>query len=204
MSTGFNSSQDTKYDWENHKTAEELEYSLRNEPSVIFVIFFFKAPAAAGGSGGTSGSTAPASGSTSGSTAPASGSTSGSTAPASGSTSGSTAPASGSTSGSTAPASGSTSGSAPPAGASPQDLAKENDVLRNMLKNDLASHDEVVYTEVNLSEDPNNKDLANYKKLAQDSMGIDLTLLDQAPVVAVMNRGKKILYSNLCLFSRLV
>ena len=69
-----------------------------------------------------------------------------------------------------------------------KDLGKANDALRNKIKNDLSAHDEVVYTEVNLSDDNPKKD--SYKQLAENEMGIDTKLLDQGPVVAVLNRGE--------------
>ena len=112
----FNSSPDTRYDWDQHSDGEDLAISLSNEPGVIFVIFFSK----------------------------------------------------------------NVEGN--------DDLSKANDSLRNILKNDLASHDEVVYTEVDLSDD--NDQLESYQKLAKDDMGIDLTYLEDGPIVAVMNRGE--------------
>ena len=114
--TAFNSSPDTRYDWDEHSDGEDLAISLSNEPSVIFVVLFNKK----------------------------------------------------------------VEGN--------DELDQANDSLRNILKNDLSSHDEVVYTEVDLSDD--NEQLESYQKLAKDDMGIDLTLLDQGPIVAVMNRGE--------------
>ena len=38
----FNTSPDTKYNWDNHANADDLFVTLANEPQVIFVIFFFK------------------------------------------------------------------------------------------------------------------------------------------------------------------
>ena len=112
----FNSSPDTRYDWDAHATGEELSISLSNEPGVIFVVFFNKEAEGK------------------------------------------------------------------------DDLSKANDSLRNILKNDLASHDEVTYTEVDMSE--KNKELESYKKLATKDIGIDITLLETGPIVAVMNRGE--------------
>ena len=112
----FNTSPDTRYDWDEHTDGEDLAISLSNEPGVIFVVLFNKQ----------------------------------------------------------------VEGN--------DELSEANDSLRNILKNDLASHDEVVYTEVDLSDD--NEQLESYQKLAKDDMGIDLTLLDKGPVVAVMNRGE--------------
>ena len=112
----FNTSPDTRYDWDAHTSGEDLSISLSNEPGVIFVVFFNKEAEGK------------------------------------------------------------------------EDLSKANDSLRNILKNDLASHDEVVYTEVDMSD--KNEKLESYKKLAQKDMGIDITLLETGPIVAVMNRGE--------------
>ena len=38
----FNTSPDTKYNWDNHVNADDLFVTLTNEPQVIFVVFFFK------------------------------------------------------------------------------------------------------------------------------------------------------------------
>ncbi len=112
----FNTSPDTRYDWDQHTDGEDLSISLANEPGVIFVIFFSKTVEG------------------------------------------------------------------------DDDLSKANDSLKNILKNDLANHDEVVYTEVDLSDDT--PQLESYQKLAKEDMGIDLTLLDKGPIVAVTNRGE--------------
>ena len=112
----FNTSPDTRYDWDQHTDGEDLSISLANEPGVIFVVFFSKE---------VDGNDV---------------------------------------------------------------LSQANDSLRNVLKNDLINHDEVVYTEVDMSE--TNEQLESYTKLAQTDMGIDTALLDQGPIVAVMNRGE--------------
>ena len=114
--TAFNSSPDTKYDWDEHSDGEDLAISLSNEPAIIFVVFFYKA----------------------------------------------------------------VEGN--------DELSTANDSLRNTIKNDLSSHDEVVYTEVNMSDD--NENLETYARLAQNDMGIDVALLEEGPLVAVMNRGQ--------------
>uniref|UniRef100_A0A7S3KBB3 Thioredoxin domain-containing protein n=1 Tax=Euplotes crassus TaxID=5936 RepID=A0A7S3KBB3_EUPCR len=113
--TAFNTSPDTKYDWEDHTDGEDLAISLSNEPAIIFAVFFFKK----------------------------------------------------------------IDGN--------DDLDKANDSLRNLLTNDLKEHNEVIYTEVDLSDEA--PQLESYQKLAKDDMGIDLTLLEKGPIVAVMNRG---------------
>ena len=112
----FNTSPDTRYDWDQHTDGEDLSISLSNEPAIIFVVFFNKE---------VEGNEA---------------------------------------------------------------LSKANDSLRNVLKNDLASHDEVVYTEVDMAS--TNPQLASYTKLAATDMGIDVSLLETGPIVAVMNRGE--------------
>ncbi|CAI2380130.1 unnamed protein product [Moneuplotes crassus] len=114
-SIAFNTSPDTKYDWEDHTDGEDLSVSLSNEPAIIFVVFFSKKVEG------------------------------------------------------------------------DDELSKANDSLRNMLTNDLKDHNEIIYTEVDLSDDA--EQLESYQKLAKDDMGIDLTLLDKGPIVAVMNRG---------------
>ncbi|CAI2380255.1 unnamed protein product [Moneuplotes crassus] len=113
--TAFNTSPDTKYDWEDHTDGEDLAISLSNEPAIIFAVFFFKK----------------------------------------------------------------IDGN--------DDLDKANDSLRNLLTNDLKDHNEVIYTEVDLSDEA--PQLESYQKLAKDDMGIDLTLLEKGPIIAVMNRG---------------
>ena len=114
--TAFNSSPDTKYDWDDHSDGEDLAISLGNEPAIVFVVFFFKA----------------------------------------------------------------VEGN--------DDLSTANDSLRNTIKNDLSSHDEVVYTEVDMSDE--NENLDSYKRLAENDMGMDIALLEEGPLVAVMNRGQ--------------
>ena len=75
------------------------------------------------------------------------------------------------------------------------DLNKANDVVRNRLKNDLAKHNEVTYTEVDLTEPTDQEDeratarFDTYKNLAKD-MKLNTNLLEQGPIVAVTNRGE--------------
>ena len=119
----FHTSPDTKYDWENHESGDDLAITLRNEPGVIFVILFNKNIA------------------------------------------------------------------------DNEELSDANDVLRNRLQNDLASHNEVTYTEVDLSDVADASDeaavarLATYQNLAK-SMKIATELLDEGPIVVVTNRGE--------------
>ena len=117
----FNTSPDTKYDWDEHWSGEDLRVSLTNEPGVIFVVTFFQTAE------------------------------------------------------------------------DDEVLSKANDSLRNTLRNDLSSHDEVVYTEVDLTasdDEDQQKVIDSYKQLAESDMGIDLDLLATGPIVTVMNRGE--------------
>ena len=117
----FNTSPDTKYDWDEHSSGEDLRISLTNEPGVIFVILFSKT---------TEGKEA---------------------------------------------------------------LSKSNNSLKNILRNDLSFHDEVVYTEVDLTpstDEAKKKVIASYTNLAEKDMGISTALLETGPIVAVMNRGE--------------
>ena len=97
------------------------------------------------------------------------------------------------------------------------DLAKANDSLRNKLLVELAGYDEVTIANVDLTPKPADKSGAagagstgaaggagaaastapkteaapqlTYEGLAKDNMGIDLTLLEQGPIVAVLKNG---------------
>ena len=112
----FNTSPDTRYDWDKHEDGEELEMSLKNEPSVIFVVYCYK---------NADGKEA---------------------------------------------------------------LKLANDSLRTMLRNDLEKHDEVVFTEVDMS--ATNTKAETYNKLFGEKMGINPALLDDGPIVTVLNRGQ--------------
>ena len=59
-------------------------------------------------------------------------------------------------------------------------LKKANESLRTMLKNDLEKHDEVVFTEVDMS--AANPKAETYNKLFKEKMGINPTLLDDGPM----------------------
>ena len=67
-------------------------------------------------------------------------------------------------------------------------LKKTNESLRTMLKNDLEKHDEVVFTEVDMS--ASNPKAETYNRLFKDKMGINPALLDDGPIVTVLNRGQ--------------
>lgn len=144
-SMSFNTSPDTKYNWDEHTDARDLYVTLTNEPEVIFVVYFFKTVEGK------------------------------------------------------------------------DDLAKANDSLRNKLLVELAGYDEVTIANVDLTPKPADKSGAagagstgaaggagaaastapkteaapqlTYEGLAKDNMGIDLTLLEQGPIVAVLKNG---------------
>ena len=123
---GFSAAPDTKYDWDKHEDAEDLEISLKNEVDSIFLIYIFKN------------------------------------------------------------------------GAPDSDVQKSNDQLRNNLVDHLKDHDDVVFTQIDLT--PSTEQDAEKKKkddektkgytdLVKNEFGIDPALVDQGPIVAVLNRG---------------
>lgn len=147
-SMSFNTSPDTKYNWDEHSDARDLYVTLSNEPEIIFVVYFFK---------NVEGKT---------------------------------------------------------------DLAKANDSLKNKLMIELEKYDDVTIANVDMTPKPAAKADAGaaapaaaapaaegsapapaqgqapkapeytYETLARDNMGIDLKLLEQGPIVAVIKNGK--------------
>ena len=117
----FNTSPDTKYDWDEHSSGEDLKTTLTDEAGLIFIVFMSQQVE------------------------------------------------------------------------DDDVLSLANDALRTKIKNDLSSHNEVVYTEVDFTETDDETQQAiidTYKTLATEDMGIDLELLKDGPIIAVMNRGE--------------